>query len=63
VALRDWAAKVSRRVVGTAGDSYLGLWPLSTLEGRYLAPTEERRARTRAAPPDVIRTELAVRSN
>lgn len=50
-ALHDWAAKVPRRVAGTVGDSYLGLWPLSALEGRYLAPTEEHLARARAANP------------
>lgn len=52
-ALQEWAAAVPRRVVGAYGDAYLGLWPISALDGAYMPATPDNvsRARARIAPP------------
>lgn len=52
-ALHVWATAAPRRLAGLLGDDYLGLWPLSALDGAYAATTPENvaRARARIAPP------------
>jgi hypothetical protein len=52
-ALQEWANAAPRRIAGAYGDSYLGLWPISALDGAYVPPTPENvaRARARIAPP------------
>jgi hypothetical protein len=40
-ALERWAAAHPRKVRGVMGDSYLGLWPLSALEGERVRTTAE----------------------
>lgn len=48
VALQDWAKAVPRRLAGAMGDAYLGLWPISVLDGIYVPASPENVARVRA---------------
>jgi len=52
-ALHAWATAAPRRLDGCMGNDYLGLWPLSALDGAYVPTTPENvaRARARIAPP------------
>lgn len=52
-ALQVWAVGAPRRIAGCLGNDYLGLWPISALDGAYVPATPENvaRARARTSPP------------